>query len=71
MPHLVNAGKYFCSFPVIIFSALDPGGDWNPIRVCWAIACIINAVYASAWDIRMDWGLLERNSPHWCVCVCV
>lgn len=63
-PHLANAAKYSVSFLVIIFSTLDPGGGWNPMRTCWAISCVINAVYSSAWDLKMDWGLLEKGSPY-------
>jgi hypothetical protein len=32
------------------------------MQAAWLVACIINSTYTSAWDLKMDWGLLQRHS---------
>lgn len=34
----------------------------NPYLYCWLFACIINTLYTYMWDIRMDWGLFDKNA---------
>ena len=67
--HLVNAGKYFSTFPVVVFATLfsvyekqnlpenfdlDDAG-W--ILITWIIVSGIHGVYTFLWDVVMDWGL--------------
>lgn len=65
-PHLVNAGKYSTTFFVVLFATLKSmyaseyeNQSQNPYVILWFIASVISSSYAYAWDIRMDWGLLE------------
>ncbi|MCJ8732041.1 hypothetical protein PDJAM_G00206360 [Pangasius djambal] len=67
-PHLVNAGKYSTTFFVVIFAALymthkaDSHSDTD-IFFYLLIACsIINSCYTLIWDLKMDWGLFDRNA---------
>ncbi|XP_056599421.1 xenotropic and polytropic retrovirus receptor 1 homolog [Triplophysa dalaica] len=65
-PHLVNAGKYSTTFFVVIFSALYTTHANLPERQVFfylLIACkIINSCYTLLWDLKMDWGLFDRNA---------
>nr|CAH7765826.1 unnamed protein product [Callosobruchus chinensis] len=68
-PHLVNAGKYASTFFVVIFGTLrvvyrdnyTSFGD-NPYVFLWIVAQIISSSYAYTWDIKMDWGLLDKSA---------
>ncbi|KAK9877227.1 hypothetical protein WA026_016974 [Henosepilachna vigintioctopunctata] len=68
-PHLVNAGKYATTFFAVLFATLKSvyASDYtnqthNPYLIAWFIAQVISSSYAYAWDIRMDWGLLDTFS---------
>ena len=70
-PHLVNAGKYLSSFPVIITSlivaSLDEGDADAPpgAYAAWILAALVNMLYTLWWDIRMDWGLFDGSGVGW------
>ena len=69
--HLVNAGKYFTTFPVIVFatlysvrvkgdifeSSVNEGTSW--LLVMWAVSAIIHSGYTFLWDVCVDWGLWD------------
>ncbi|XP_035683142.1 xenotropic and polytropic retrovirus receptor 1-like isoform X1 [Branchiostoma floridae] len=66
-PHLVNAGKYSTSFFVIAFATLsrvhgEVTGETHShtFYYLWICAAIISTCYTFSWDIKMDWGLLDR-----------
>ena len=72
--HLVNAGKYSTTFPVVLFAALFsvkvPStfsltkldlSDVGWIVVCWMFFSFVHTVYTFIWDIHCDWGLLQLN----------
>ncbi|KAJ8981456.1 hypothetical protein NQ317_000132 [Molorchus minor] len=68
-PHLVNAGKYSTTFLVVIFATLKsiykddyPTSTDNPYVFLWIVAQIVSSSYAYTWDIKMDWGLLDKNA---------
>lgn len=72
-PHLVNAGKYSTTFFVAIFSSLnvyfamrsddeDDDDHFNVFFYLWMIAAVVSSLYAYTWDIKMDWGLLDKNA---------
>ncbi|KAK5622331.1 Xenotropic and polytropic retrovirus receptor 1 [Crenichthys baileyi] len=66
-PHLVNAGKYSTSFFVVTFSALySTHKESDPERKIYLylyIAClIVSSCYTLIWDLKMDWGLFDRNA---------
>ncbi|XP_055841829.1 xenotropic and polytropic retrovirus receptor 1 [Episyrphus balteatus] len=68
-PHLVNAGKYSTTFLVVIFATLRSfyGVNYtntfdNPYTWLWMISSIVSSLYAYTWDIKMDWGLFDKNA---------
>ncbi|XP_064649063.1 solute carrier family 53 member 1-like isoform X2 [Lineus longissimus] len=70
-PHLVNAGKYSTTFFVVLFSALNKyfTGHHGPSTIqnnvffyLWIISCIVSSCYTYTWDIKMDWGLFDKNA---------
>ncbi|XP_043989315.1 xenotropic and polytropic retrovirus receptor 1 homolog isoform X1 [Gambusia affinis] len=66
-PHLVNAGKYSTSFFVVTFSALynthKNSEPEHKIYLYLYIAClIVSSCYTLIWDLKMDWGLFDRNA---------
>ncbi|KAJ6221713.1 hypothetical protein RDWZM_000258 [Blomia tropicalis] len=65
-PHVVNAGKYSTTFFVVIFSTvteitMEVKNDKisSPVFSLWILSLIISSIYTYAWDIKMDWGLME------------
>lgn len=67
-PHLVNAGKYASTFFVVLFAILkslykdDYEKSDNPFFFLWILAQLVSSTYAYTWDIKMDWGLMDKNS---------
>jgi len=70
-PHIVNAGKYSTTFFVVLFSSLNTaykqqhGGEVvqnNAFFYVWVVAAIISTCYTFAWDVKMDWGLFDKNA---------
>eukprot|EP00057_Strongylocentrotus_purpuratus_P032615 XP_788229.3 PREDICTED: xenotropic and polytropic retrovirus receptor 1 homolog [Strongylocentrotus purpuratus] len=70
-PHLVNAGKYSTTFFVVLFSALvhirrdqDLHEHFyqDPLYCLWIFSAFCSSCYTLTWDIKMDWGLLEKKS---------
>ncbi|XP_065174516.1 solute carrier family 53 member 1-like [Sycon ciliatum] len=64
--HLLNAGKYFSTFPVIVAASLvaearESRHDYYTLAIfdLWLALALIHAVYVFAWDIVMDWGLFR------------
>lgn len=69
--HLVNAVKYFTTFPVIVFATLfstrikgNITQNFNLsvdgwIVVSWFITSMIHAIYTFLWDVCCDWGLWD------------
>ncbi|CAK9291988.1 unnamed protein product [Gordionus sp. m RMFG-2023] len=67
-PHLVNAGKYSTTFFVVLFSTLHTFQPKKSLSsdltlYFWIGSAIVSSLYAYAWDIKRDWGLLEPNTP--------
>ena len=72
-PYLINAGKYFTTFPVVILFALfsiNRQSITDSLRfrsegalfISWVLVSIINAIYTFMWDVYMDWGLLRSRN---------
>ncbi|XP_031733055.1 xenotropic and polytropic retrovirus receptor 1 homolog isoform X3 [Anarhichas minor] len=67
-PHLVNAGKYSTSFFVVTFAALYSthkveAPDDAKIFLYLYIGClVVSSCYTLVWDLKMDWGLFDRNA---------
>lgn len=34
----------------------------NPFFYFWIICSVISSIYTYTWDIKMDWGLFNKNS---------
>ncbi|OZJ01989.1 hypothetical protein BZG36_04689 [Bifiguratus adelaidae] len=62
--HLWNAGKYVSSIGAML--AFGPNRIYGTFvaRIVYIILCTINSLYTSAWDLRMDWGLLHVQCKH-------
>uniref|UniRef100_A0A8D2H5H3 Solute carrier family 53 member 1 n=1 Tax=Urocitellus parryii TaxID=9999 RepID=A0A8D2H5H3_UROPR len=67
-PHLVNAGKYSTTFFMVTFAALysthkERGhSDTMVFFYLWIVFYIISSCYTLIWDLKMDWGLFDRNA---------
>ncbi|XP_029084152.1 xenotropic and polytropic retrovirus receptor 1 isoform X2 [Monodon monoceros] len=67
-PHLVNAGKYSTTFFTVTFAALysthkERGhSDTVVFFYLWIVFCIISSCYTLIWDLKMDWGLFDKNA---------
>ncbi|KAK1801462.1 hypothetical protein P4O66_022724 [Electrophorus voltai] len=67
-PHLVNAGKYSTTFFVVAFAALYSTHkkqnyvDAEAFFILLVIFSTINSLYTLIWDLKMDWGLFDRNA---------
>lgn len=64
-PHLNNAGKYISSIAVSVIVLVEaatrkPGAaHWSNLRVAWLVVNCLSTLYRLAWDMWMDWGLLQ------------
>ncbi|XP_060078011.1 solute carrier family 53 member 1-like isoform X1 [Ylistrum balloti] len=70
-PHLVNAGKYSTTFFTTVFSTLykvqielygEGQRQTSVFFYLWIGASVISTCYTLTWDIKMDWGLLDKNA---------
>lgn len=34
----------------------------NPYTILWILCSLISSCYAYTWDIKMDWGLFDKNA---------
>ena len=72
--HLINAGKYSTTFPVIVFATMFSVrvprtfsltkldySDVSWIVICWLICSLLHAIYTFAWDVYCDWGLMRLS----------
>lgn len=69
--HLVNAGKYFTTFPVIVFATMysirvkgdifetSVSGATSWLVILWAVSALIHSGYTFLWDVCCDWGLWD------------
>lgn len=65
--HLVNAGKYLSALFVVVSSALLPNGNngvHNAYAVAWVVCLFVKTLYCFAWDLKMDWGLLQPRARY-------
>ncbi|MXQ87630.1 hypothetical protein E5288_WYG017711 [Bos mutus] len=67
-PHLINAGKYSTTFFTVTFAALysthkeQRHSDTMVFFYLWIVFCIISSCYTLIWDLKMDWGLFDKNA---------
>ncbi|KAG0745260.1 hypothetical protein G6F62_005015 [Rhizopus arrhizus] len=62
--HLVNGVKYITSIAAALVTGYRRIHHSPLIEFFWIFCCAINSIYTSAWDIKMDWGLLELKSKN-------
>ncbi|KAG8902948.1 hypothetical protein FRB99_003916 [Tulasnella sp. 403] len=64
--HLVNAGKYASSIVAssLFFSWREHGANRDQHYIAWILFSVVASLYTSAWDLLMDWSLLQPQSPH-------
>ncbi|XP_020513497.1 xenotropic and polytropic retrovirus receptor 1 homolog isoform X1 [Labrus bergylta] len=67
-PHLVNAGKYSTSFFAVTFAALysthkaENHADTQIFLYLYVSCLLVSSCYTLVWDLKMDWGLFDRNA---------
>lgn len=68
--HLINAGKYFTTFPVVVIATVysvkssnevRTGGDFWFIIAWWVLVSFVHSSYTFAWDVYCDWGLARTS----------
>ena len=69
--HIINAVKYFTTFPVVVFAAIfakkfSPSTnlyqmfqDVGWVIFAWSISSIVHSLYTFVLDIVIDWGLFK------------
>ena len=61
-PDFFNFIKYFASFITVCFSlGYNIAGNCEILFILWVFSAIFSSFYAFYWDIKMDWGFLEKN----------
>jgi hypothetical protein len=77
VPHVVNAGKYLAGLlftaSLLADSAINhhreagpgpgPAPTWPLLRMLWVALGCVQTVYALAYDVIMDWGLVAGRGP--------
>ncbi|RUS73639.1 hypothetical protein EGW08_018594 [Elysia chlorotica] len=70
-PHIWNAGKYSTTFFVVIFSTIykiqvelygDEHRQSTVFFYLWVASAVLSSCYTYVWDIKMDWGLVDKNA---------
>ncbi|XP_032679557.1 xenotropic and polytropic retrovirus receptor 1 homolog [Odontomachus brunneus] len=68
-PHLANAGKYAMTFIVVAtntlssYYAVEYANRWeNGWLWAWLFCSFASSIYSFTWDLKMDWGLLDKNA---------
>uniref|UniRef100_UPI00398ED42E xenotropic and polytropic retrovirus receptor 1 homolog n=1 Tax=Pristiophorus japonicus TaxID=55135 RepID=UPI00398ED42E len=69
-PHLANAGKYSTVFIMVTFAALystEKGNhclhsEKDPFFYLWAVTACVSTIFTIGWDLKMDWGLLDKKT---------
>ncbi|XP_048415006.1 xenotropic and polytropic retrovirus receptor 1 homolog [Stegostoma tigrinum] len=69
-PHLANAGKYSTVFIMVTFAALySTEKERSQLTIgvkvyfyLWAVTTCVSTIFTIGWDLRMDWGLLDKNT---------
>ena len=68
-----NMSMYFtrrpyCDFMILIFLSNFMTGSYGPSMTgtvllgLWVLSQLISSCYTFTWDVKMDWGLLDKNA---------
>ncbi|CAD6893916.1 unnamed protein product [Tilletia controversa] len=62
--HLINAGKYTTSIlnQFFYFNYRYHGSNRTRDLIVWCVFGCIYSIYTSAWDLKIDWGLLDPRA---------
>lgn len=63
-PHLANMVKYLIGAVYYCFLSMWRIDRSSNARAAFIVFACINSIYCSAWDIIMDWSLLQPNSAN-------
>lgn len=63
-PHLVNCGKYMFTILYYMSLSLYRFSPHPSLMAMFIVFASVNAIYCSAWDIVMDWSLLDPHADH-------
>ncbi|KAG8819078.1 hypothetical protein FRC19_010139 [Serendipita sp. 401] len=66
MLHLVNGGKY-CSgilYYALYYHWRNVGSPRSKSFVAYVFFACVTSIYATAWDLLMDWSLLQRGARY-------
>ncbi|KAF8483140.1 EXS family-domain-containing protein, partial [Gautieria morchelliformis] len=66
LTHLINGGKYLSSIMMYVsyYTWRSRGSPRDLSFVLWCLFATLSSVYASLWDLLMDWSFLQRGSTH-------
>jgi hypothetical protein len=59
---LINAAKYFSAIVVVISAATVSLTNTNTAFGLWIAFLVIKTIVSFAWDLHMDWGLVNRGA---------
>lgn len=59
-PSIINAGKYCFAILVAIISFFSV--DTFFYNMIWLVVALISTIYSYAWDLKMDFGFLQKDS---------
>jgi hypothetical protein len=59
---MYNLLKYSCSILTTFISYFSKNYDF--LFHYWIASAAISTTYSYYWDLKKDWGFLEKDSPH-------
>lgn len=62
-PFFFNTLKYASSLITAVL-AFQYKLEGSKILAAWLLFAIISTIYSYVWDLKMDWGLLQKNDRH-------
>ncbi len=65
-PFMFNTLKYVFALATAVM-AFEYKLEGSKVLVAWLILAGISTIYSYAWDIKMDWNLLQKNDKHPCL----
>ena len=63
-PFFYNTLKYLFSLLTLTLSFTYNAYSSDILFPLWCVSSIISTLYSYLWDLKMDWGLLDKNAKH-------